>query len=541
LPQAATQAPVDYAGLAGRVAIKGGVGAALGFPALIADAGRGVINTMYAGQNYLADKANSALGTNIPMASYLPSALHAVDQGSTGLADYLGAAKPQTPKQQAAVDVGSAAISALGPGGFGRLLSRAAPTGTTLATTGERLAATPVLDAVSGATSEAAAKSIEAKGGGAGQQFVGGTVAGIGVPWAAALLGRRAVTPFTSQLTNEQARLAQVLADEGVPLSAGQRTGRPNLQYTEDQISKLPLNVVDNPRAGQPQAYTQAVLRHAGVNAEAATPEILANAHNRIGNEIGSIVAPHTISFDQQFGRDIQRTVAEYRQNLPPDRAPIFDNYLAELASPTASLPGTTYQKTRSNMTAIINDYNNSSGSDRQLQRALIGLRTALDDAAERSMTRAGAADDVAALNQARQNYANLQVIQDAVARSGQAGATGQINASALAAASKASVGRRQYTRGVGDLNDLAHAGDAFLRPLPDSTTARREAIPKLATAVAGAWTLGGPAAAGAVLAAPSAMGMAVNSRLMQAYLGNQLLPGRQQIPLGAIPGLLGQ
>jgi hypothetical protein len=496
---------------------------------------------MYAGQNYLVDKANSALGTNIPKASYLPSALHAVEQGGTGLADYLGAAKPQSPGQQFGVDVASAGLGALGPGGFGRLLSRAAPTGTTLATTGERLAATPVLDAASGGASEAAAKSIEAKGGGAGQQFAGGMVAGVGVPVAAAALGRKAVTPFASQLTAEQSRLAQVLTNEGVPLSAGQRTGRSNLQFAEDQISKLPLNAFDSPRAGQPEAFTRAVLRRAGVNAEAATVDVLENAHNRIGGEIGNIVAPHTINFDPQFGRDIQRTIAEYRQNLPPDRAPVFDNYLAALANPSGTLPGTVYQKTRSNMTSMINDYNNSGGADKQLQRALIGLRNSLDDAAERSMTRAGAADDVIALNQARQHYANLQVVQDAVSRSGQAGASGQINASALAAASKAAVGKRQYTRGVGDLNDLAHAGDAFLRPLPDSTTARRAAYPSLAAAAAGGYATAGPIGVGAVLAAPSAAGMAVNSRLMQAYLGNQLLQGQQRIPLGAIPGLLEQ
>jgi len=531
--------PPNYGGLAARAAIKGGTGAVLGLPALAQDAITGPINAMYMGQNYLANKANQVFGTNIPQAKLIPSALKAVNEGGEYLANAAGAPQPQTPGQALAVDLGSVGLSALGPGGWGRLLTRAAPAGSAMAEAGSRLAATPILDAASGVTGEAASKAVEGKGGTPGQQMVAGLTGGM-LPYFAAAAGRRVVTPFPSQLTPEQQRLAGVLQDAGVPLSAGQEVGSRNLQFIENQASKLPAGdfISPNPTANQRPAFTQAVLRRAGINAEAATPDVLADANTRIGGEIGNITGSHTVHFDPQYSRDIYSTAANYGRNLTPDQKQIVGSYLTDLGQ-TARLSGEQYQTVRSQLGRRIRAENGPSG-DKEFQQALIGIQSALDDAAERSMTRAGATDDVQALRQARQQYANQLTIEDAVARSGEAGAKGEINASSLAAATKAAVGKRQYTRGVGDMNDIARAGDAFIRPLPDSTTAQRAALPAYGASIVGGYQFAGPYGAAATAAAPAVGGALVNSRLAQAYFRNQLLPEGQRLPLGAIPGLLG-
>jgi hypothetical protein len=534
------EAEPNYAGLAARTAIKGATGAVFGLPALLQSGVTGPINAMYMGQNYLANKANETFGTNIPQAKLIPSALNAVTEGGEYLANAAGAPQPQTPKQKLAVEVGSAGLSALGPGGFGRLLTRAAPAGGVLSEAGQAMSATPLLDVMSGATGEAAAKAVEGKGGTTGQQIGAGFGASL-APYALAVAGRRAVSPFPSQLSPEQQRLAGVLQEAGVPLSAGQATGNKNLQFIENQTAKLPFGdlISASPTEGQRPAFVRAALKEAGVNAEAATPEVLSEAHNKIGSTIGDIAKEHTVQFDPQYTKDIYGVVSEYGKNLKPDQRQIVDAYLSDLKK-TSNLSGEDYQKIRSQMGRRIRAENGVSG-DKELQGALIGIQSALDDAAERSMIRAGKPSDASSIGQARQQYANLLTIEDAVARSGEAGAKGEIQGSALAAAAKAALGKRQYVRGAGDLNDLARAGDAFLRPLPDSGTAQRMAWPAYGTLIAGGLHYGGPFGAVAAAAAPTAAGVAINSPLAQAYFRNQLLAGKQRLPIGQIPGLLEQ
>lgn len=536
---APTQEPTSRAGLAARTAIQGGTGAVLGLPAFLQDAATGPVNLMYMGQNYLTNKLNQAAGTNIPQAKLIPSAMTAVNQLGQNLANVAGTPQPQTPGEKAAVNVGSAAIGALGPGGYGRLLSRAPSA--IAQSVGGQMAATPILDVASAATGEAAKQAIEQKGGGAGAATAGGLAASM-LPYAGAIAGRRVVTPSPSQLTPEQQMLAKTLQESGVPLSAGQATGNKNLQYLEDQAAKLPGGdfLVKAPTAGQQEAFTKAVLNKAGIDAKAATPEVLTQAHKELGGTIGDLTSKHQVQFDPQYANDIYGVIGNYGKNLSTDQKNTISSYISDLKDAGSRISGDMYQKTRSNIGRAIRSQNGMNG-DKEYQGALIGLQNALDDAAERSMLRAGAQDDVAALQSARQRYANLMTIEDAVARSGQAGASGNINASALSAASKSAVGKRQYARGIGDLNDLSRAGDAFVRPLPDSTTSRRNALLGLMAGSAGAYEKFGPLGAGAVLAAPTMAGTALNNPLTQRYLRNQLLPGAQQFPLGAIPGLLEQ
>jgi hypothetical protein len=533
------QEPADYAGLAGRTAIKGATGAALGIPALAMDAVGGPINLMYAGQNYLARKANETFGTNIPQAKYLPSQLQAASNIGEQFANMAGMPQPQTPGQKAAVDIGATALSALGPGGWGRIAQRAATSeAAPIAQAGQRLAATPALDVASGAIGETASKAIEQKGGGVGEQTAGGLLAST-VPYVAAAAGRRVVTPFPSNLTPEQQKLAGVLQNAGVDLSAGQLTGSKPLQYTENAVSKLPLGdlISQNPTAAQRGQFTQAALQKAGVNAEAATPEVLNRAHNDIGQTIGNITQNYPIMIEGQTTNDLNSVAAKYGKSLKPDQKAIVQNYIDELKGNWA-LDGTTYQNFRSDLGKSIRAENGVNG-DKRLQEALIGIQDAVDNALERSMKadKVGV-QDIPVLQQARQQYANLLTIEDAVARSGQAGAMGEINPSSLSAATKAAMGKRQYVRGYGDLNELARAGDAFIRPLPESGTAPRQAAAELAAMAGGGYAGFGPLGAAAMLAGPPVTGALVNSRLAQMYLRNQALAKPQQFPIG---GLLGQ
>ena len=539
-PAAPAEEPTSRAGLAARVGIQGATGAVLGLPALAMDAIGGPINLMYRGQNYLTNKINQAAGTNIPMAREIPSQLQAAQDIGTGLANLAGTPEPKTPGEKLAVNVGTAGLSAAGPGGYGRLamLAKEIPA---LASAGARLAATPVLDIASGAMGEAGSQAVQGKGGTPMQGAVAGALTSM-APYALAAAGRRVVTPLPSNLTPEQQRLATVLQNEGINLSAGQQTGNKGLQFTEDAAAKLPGGdlLVANPRANQSEQFTRAVLGRAGIDASAATPEVLQNAHSNIGQTIGDITGAYGVQFDPQYATDIHSTVATYAKNLNTDQKSTIAGYISDLKNAGGNISGDVYQKTRSNIGRAIRSQSGLNG-DPEYKNALIGIQNALDDAAERSMLRAGAVDDVKALQGARQQYANLMTIEDAVARSGEKGAAGLINPSSLSAATKAAVGKRQYARGVGNLNDISRAGDAFIRPLPDSGTAQRSAIPTMAGLAVGGYNVGGPLGAGLAMTLPTAAGTLVNNPITQRYLRNQLFPNAPRLPLGAIPGLLGQ
>jgi hypothetical protein len=195
------------------------------------------------------------------------------------------------------------------------------------------------------------------------------------------------------------------------------------------------------------------------------------------------------------------------------------------------------------------------AAADPQLSEALRGLREALDGAMERTLA-ARNPRAVAAWRQARREYRNMIVIEQAATGAGENAALGLISPSALRNATLSKHGRRNYGRGQGDFADLARAGEATMKPLPNSGTASRQAARNLGLGISS--LVGGAAggSAGAAFGLPGAGAMAgmvagaavpaVAGRAMlsgpgRAYLGNQLLlpPGTGPMTPAMIAGIL--
>jgi hypothetical protein len=181
------------------------------------------------------------------------------------------------------------------------------------------------------------------------------------------------------------------------------------------------------------------------------------------------------------------------------------------------------------NISSDIAKYMRSSGADPALKEALRGMKDALDDAVERSLS----GDLLKQWQGARNNYRNLIVLEDAVSKGGERAAEGLLSPSQFRQSVLSKQGKRNYVRGEGDFAELARAGEAVLKPLPDSGTAGRTAARNLFTAVPAAIGAGvgspiGPfgAIVGALTgaAAPYATGRMLLSRPLQAYLVNQLM-----------------
>lgn len=350
---------------------------------------------------------------------------------------------------------------------------------------------------------------------------LGGAVVGSQVPG----LLKRAVTPLP--IPKSRQKMVDVLTREGVDLTAGQKTGRNTLKYME---SELGGGKVGDFMEMQGEQFTRAVLKRAGINAARATPDVVDDALNRLGQEFDNLAARNTITPDRQLAVDLRRTLDDYQGITAQSmRAPIVNNLIKDIARTSrggGSIPGGLYQEIRSRLGKMVKT---AKGAELE---ALHGIRSALDDAMERTLSAINS-PDMAAWKEVRRQYRNMIVVEDAVTRAGEGAAQGIISPSALRGAVTRQ-GKRAYARGKGDLAELARAGEALLKSLPQSGTSPRTAARNLGTGTAtligggvGGAAGGGPGAlAGMVAGAavPYATGRAMLSGAGRAYLGNQAL-----------------
>ena len=337
------------------------------------------------------------------------------------------------------------------------------------------------------------------------------------------------------------------LQQEGVPLTAGQVTGSRPLRYAESVLSDTPgaggrAGAIDEAQRG---AFTAAALKRIGIDANSAGPDVLAGAKQAIGNQFNILSGRNTATFDPQFGQDVGKVLNDYDgMTLPNQQAPIVQKTIDGFSQLGGSMPGTQYQATRSNLSKAANGI---AQANPPLSQALFGLRNALDGAMTRSIT----PEDASAWQDARDQWRNWKVIQQAATGAGENAAQGNISPAALRSATVGQ-NRGAYATGQGDFADLARAGVGVMSPLPNSGTAPRMAIQHLANmggavvgAIAGGLTHGAAGGTEGLLAGealapagPSVLGRMLMSRPIQAYLSNQAL-GEAPRPLGTLKRLL--
>jgi hypothetical protein len=352
-------------------------------------------------------------------------------------------------------------------------------------------------------------------------------------------IGPRLIAPAPAEAAH--AAQAAALRDEGVTaLTAGQRTGSKKLSHFEDAAANIPFSGRDPATMNMQAAeqFTNAALRRVGEHGppeapNRATPEVIDRAYTRIGNDLDRLSANNRMQGTRALGVDLQDAEREYQSLVPESaRAPIVADTIREIGEGVAnnggSLPGETYQALRSRLSRAARNTN-----DPQLSHALSGMTEAMDDAIARSI-RANNPADIGGFEQARRQYRNMLVIERAAAGAGEDAAKGLLSPALLSSAAKQVMGKRAFARGQGDFEPLARAGQAVLRPLPNSGTAQRaEALHYLQ--LAGLLGAGGEAAhaltgsllGGAVgLAAPAVMARGLLSAPVQNFAGNQLLAG---------------
>lgn len=344
-------------------------------------------------------------------------------------------------------------------------------------------------------------------------------------PSAAKGLSRLTTIPMTA----ERLRLAEMMGAEGVPLSAGQRTGSKALRLAESELGGSRATGFNEQ---QQVAFNRAALRRVGHNADHLTPDVMNEVADETDRVYRGLETRNTMQPDRQLATDLGTALRHYTSNTNPSmRVPAVRETIADIVSQgNANVPGGAYQNIRSQLERSARSVQQS---DPLLAQTYRGIRGALDDAMERSIARNNP-QDLGAWRQARRRYRNQIVLESAMSGAAEETALGNLTPAKLAQATKQKHGSTNWTRGEGDFADLSRGGQALLKPLANSNTAARLAVrglggyagynqgDDLPTSLAGAFV-------GAM--GPKIVGRAILSRPGRALLGNQLLRGAAVAP----------
>lgn len=355
-----------------------------------------------------------------------------------------------------------------------------------------------------------------------------GTMAGSFAPEAI----RKVITPYPA--APDRQKMVYALEQEGVPMTAGQKTGDEGLHQREALRSPSDYGEI---RSAQEDAFSKGALNKAGVpNAHFATPDVLKKQRTVLGQEFDRLqnygMQPDSsLVYDLTSARDNYLSV-----NSPTTKAPLVENMVQDILDEAQKNPngisGDWLRNMGSKLRREIDRLKGVQGKD-DVVEALEGIREAIDDNVERTIASANPAD-LGAYRDVREKYRNLIMLEEAAAGS----TTGKLSPADLTRATKKMEGRRGYSRGYGPLNNYSRAGANVLTDPRTSKTAENasQIAPALKSVlgtggVAGGltalFTKGDPYLTAAAMGAGSTLDFARNKLRMsaagQAYLANQL------------------
>jgi hypothetical protein len=376
---------------------------------------------------------------------------------------------------------------------------------------------------------------------------VGAGLAGALAPSVAA----RAAAPIkqVGEAGKERARLAAILEAEGVPMTAGQRSGSKSLRYAESVAGDIPFNGGKAAKVmeDQKEAFTRAALKRIGSDADRATPEVMAEAGQRIGKAFDDFAKGREIRFDGALATKLDDVITKYQNGIPEsmhvkDVFNKFDDFAPAIAAlkkgETPIITGEQFTRWRSGITDAIRDTNNN-----ETRTALRGYLDALDDALERSAEPAARE----AIKEARRQYKHLVTLEQVASRTGEDAAQGLLSPQALGnQVTSTKSDKRAYVRGKGDFAELARAGRGLLKELPQSGTGPRIAaqVGLQTLGAIGGYNEGGVLGAVAPMAGQAAAARLLMSKPVQKYLSNalkgqQYMAGKQGVPTAGVKGTI--
>ena len=334
----------------------------------------------------------------------------------------------------------------------------------------------------------------------------------------ATLAGARAgINRLTGTVSPETASLAQVARDKyNIPVNAGDMAETPFSKYMASTVKDLPLSGSGPTSAAQRTAFNGAVAQTFGETADKLTPQVMANARDRIGAQFDDVAKQTpTIVADRQLQSDLMQTVKNASATVTDSELkPIVkqaQNIVDAIDPATGTITGTQYQALTRRGTPLDAAMKSSNPNIKSFANE---VREALDGAFERSAP-SQVADQLA---QARSQWKNMRTIEDLVAKTPDGDISPALLQSKVNLANKGTYGAAYG--GGGDLKELANIGQRFLKEPPNSGTAPRSNILNM---LAGAGTTAGAIAAQNPLIALGAVAAPVGQALTGRFMGGRM------------------
>lgn len=328
------------------------------------------------------------------------------------------------------------------------------------------------------------------------------------------------VDPNTAQLA------ATARNGFGIPVGAGEISSNPTVRFANSVVNKLPGSGGVAHHEEMQTSFNRSVANTFGEDAERITPQVMAQARDRIGNVFEG-VAQRTpvIHADPQLATELRQTIHNAQATMSAGEVePLIRQVqnIAGLVDPqTNTITGEIYQNLTRRGTPLDRAMQSPNPNIRNSAR---DIREALDGAMERSAP----PDVINDLRQARGQWRNLRTVEPLVAKA----PTGNISPALLQGRVNSSFKGTHGAAygGGGDLKQLSDIGQRFMKEPPSSGTAERGLMMHL---------LGGAGAGGigmlsgelplkaALLAAGGTAGSALLGRGVGAALRSDTLTNR--------------
>jgi hypothetical protein len=345
----------------------------------------------------------------------------------------------------------------------------------------------------------------------------------------------RLAQPTTSTTTPQVARAVSRLEQAGVPVDVAEVAGSENLRMVRRFLTDNPISA-GAMKKGQEKtqtAFNRAALKLIGEQGDAAVPDVLARADDRIGNVMDDIARRNKVKVDNQMVSELAAIEESASMSLEAAQlAPVrnqLNNILSKLDDQDR-ISGEAYQRIR------------TLAADMGKNPALAGVSKQLRETVDSALERTAGKADADALKLARKQYRNLMKLKDSIGLT----ETGDISIPKLAAATstKRERGAALMNRGDADLARLARSAMTVREAFPQSGTAPRAALqtygqalaPGLAGAGYGLTQGETPSDAAAMAIAGGLLGLAAPAAAARAYqnpaLRDYILRGVQNQPL---------
>lgn len=308
-----------------------------------------------------------------------------------------------------------------------------------------------------------------------------GAAIGAAVPVVGRALGMlgNKILGSSSDAVNALAAKAESM---GIPIRFPQISDSPFIAKLSQMAGKLPGSGMDALHGEQQSAFNRAVARTFGENADSVTPEVMAAAKKRLGNEFDTVANNSTIKFDNILGSDLHGVLHEADSVLTDSEMKVLHKQVGNVldkVTGAGEIEGKAYQALTRKGAPLERAM---SSSDPNVKHYASRVKEVLDDALERHAP----AEMVDRLRTARGQYKAMKTVEDLVEKS----PTGDISPPLLLGQVRNSYGNMAYGGG-GDLADLSRIGQRFMRQPPDSGTPLGTAALNLLLGAGGAGVAG--------------------------------------------------